>query len=35
MGNLCLKEISDKMNERMNAFDFEKIDAAYKALLEG
>lgn len=35
MGNLCLMEISDKMNVRMKAFGFEKIDAAYKALLEG
>ncbi len=34
MGKLCLDEISDKMNERINAFGFEKIDSAYKALLE-
>ncbi len=35
LGNLCLDKISDKMNERMTAFNFEKTDAALKALLEG
>ncbi len=34
IGELCLDEISNKMKERMNAFGFEKIDAAFKALLE-
>ena len=35
IGNLCLDEICNKMNERMKAFDFNKIDTACKALLEG
>jgi len=35
IGNLCLDEICNKMNERMKAFDFDKIDTACKALLEG
>jgi len=35
IGNLCLDEICIKMNERMKAFDFDKADAACKALLEG
>lgn len=34
LGNLCLDKISSKMNERMNAFEFEKPEAAFKALLE-
>ena len=34
LGNLCLEKITEKMAERMNAFGFEKVDAAYKALLE-
>ncbi len=35
IGNLCLEEIADKMNERMDAFGFEKIDAAFRELIEG
>jgi len=35
LGNLCLDKINNKMNERMTAFNFEKTDAAIKALLEG
>jgi argininosuccinate lyase len=35
LGNLCLDKISIKMIERMEAFDFEKTDAALKALIEG
>lgn len=34
IGNLCLDEIKEKMNQRMKAFDFNKIDAALQALLE-
>ena len=33
LGNLCLDEIREKMNERMNSFGFEKVDAAFKALV--
>lgn len=33
IGNLCLDKITEKMNERMKAFDFEKMDAALKALV--
>ncbi len=35
IGNLCLEEILDKMNRRMDAFGFEKIDVAFKSLIEG
>ncbi|MFC2112355.1 argininosuccinate lyase [Bacteroidota bacterium] len=34
MGNLCLEEITDKMNDRLKAFGFETKNTAYKALLE-
>ena len=33
LGNLCLDEIRNKMDERMNAFGFEKADIAIKNLL--
>jgi argininosuccinate lyase len=35
MGNLCLDEIEDKMNQRMDDFGFEKTNKAFGALLEG
>ncbi len=34
MGNLCLEEIEQKMNERMKSFPFEKVDDALRKLLE-
>jgi argininosuccinate lyase len=33
MGNLCLDEITGKMNDRLQSFEFDKIDKAFKALL--
>ncbi|MFC2081310.1 argininosuccinate lyase [Bacteroidota bacterium] len=34
LGNLCLEKIGEKMTERLDAFKFDKVDSAYKALLE-
>lgn len=34
IGNLCLKEIEDKMKERTDAFEFERVEKAFKELLE-
>ena len=34
IGNLCLEEIKRKMEERMGGFPFEKIDHAFRKLLE-
>lgn len=33
IGNLCLDRIREKMKQRMEAFDFERIDEALEALL--
>lgn len=33
IGNLCLEKISEKMNSRLDAFEFEKIDAAFNTLV--
>ena len=34
MGRLCLDEINEKMNDRMKAFSFDKVDEAFRALVE-
>jgi argininosuccinate lyase len=34
IGNLCLEEIRQKMNDRLALFRFDRIDAAYRKLLE-
>jgi argininosuccinate lyase len=34
IGNLCLDEINAKMDERIKAFDFDKMDKALKSLVE-
>jgi argininosuccinate lyase len=33
LGNLCLEEIHQKMNERMGSFPFDRIDNAFRQLL--
>jgi argininosuccinate lyase len=33
IGNLCLREIEEKVEKQVNRFDFESIDRAYARLL--
>ena len=34
LGNLCLEDIQRKMNERMGSFPFDRMDNAFRQLLE-